>query len=64
MLKAAGGKGLPLPCPFSCRRWNDMDFWIVICCSAVAGSLFLGIVGLLILLLFRENSKKNRIGEE
>jgi hypothetical protein len=41
-----------------------MDFWIVICCSAVAGSLFLGIVGLLILLLFKENSRKNRLEEE
>jgi hypothetical protein len=46
------------------RRWNDLDFWVVICCSGAAGILFLGLVGLLILLLFRENFRKTRIEEE
>jgi preprotein translocase subunit Sss1 len=41
-----------------------MDFWIVICCSAAAGILFLGLVGVLILLLFRETSRNKQIDEE
>ena len=41
-----------------------MDFWLVICCSGAAALLFLGLVGALILLLFRERSQKIHEPEE